>query len=35
MDRRAAGDRPDWEACAKPFLPEHLAERLARKVKIV
>lgn len=25
-------DRPDWEACAKPFLPRQLAARLARKV---
>ena len=25
-------DRPDWEACAKPFLPGQLAARLARKV---
>ena len=25
-------DRPDWEACAKPFHPEQLTERLARKV---
>lgn len=26
-------DRPDWEAVVKPFFPEKLAERLARKVK--
>ena len=26
-------DRPDWEACEKPFIPEQLAERLARKIK--
>ena len=26
-------DRPDWEAVAKPFFPQQLAERLARKVK--
>lgn len=26
-------DRPDWEACAKPFQPDQLAARLARKVK--
>ena len=26
-------DRPDWEACSKPFFPEQLAKRLARKVK--
>lgn len=25
-------DRPDWEACSKPFLPKQLAKRLARKV---
>jgi DNA-binding response OmpR family regulator len=25
-------DRPDWEAVVKPFIPEHLAERLARKI---
>ena len=25
-------DRPDWEACAKPFRPEQLAAQLARKV---
>jgi DNA-binding response OmpR family regulator len=28
-------DRPDWEACAKPFHPEFLAECLARKVKAI
>lgn len=26
-------DRPDWEACSKPFFPEQLAKRLARKVQ--
>jgi DNA-binding NtrC family response regulator len=26
------GDRPDWEACAKPFSSERLAENLARKL---
>ena len=26
-------DRPDWEACSKPFFPEQLAKRLAQKVK--
>ena len=26
-------DRPDWEACSKPFLPEQLAKRLARKIE--
>lgn len=26
-------DRPDWQAVAKPFLPEQLAEQLARKIK--
>ena len=26
-------DRPEWEAVAKPFFAEHLAERLARKVR--
>lgn len=26
-------DRPDWEAFAKPFLPDQLAERLAKKIK--
>jgi DNA-binding NtrC family response regulator len=25
-------DRPDWEACAKPFQPEQLALHLARKM---
>ena len=25
-------DRPDWEACAKPFEPDELSEHLARKV---
>ena len=25
-------DRPDWEACAKPYQPGQLAARLARKV---
>lgn len=28
-------DRPDWEACSKPFFPEQLAKRLARKVEAV
>ena len=27
-------DRPDWEACPKPFFAEQLAERLARKVRL-
>lgn len=26
-------DRPDWEAVAKPFFAEHLAERLARRIE--
>lgn len=26
-------DRPDWEACAKPFRFEQLTEHLARKIK--
>jgi DNA-binding NtrC family response regulator len=26
-------DRPDWEACTKPFQPKQLVERLARKMK--
>ena len=26
-------DRPDWEACAKPFHASELAERLARRLR--
>ena len=26
-------NRPEWEAISKPFLPEQLAEHLARKVR--
>lgn len=26
--------RPDWEAVAKPFFPDKLAERLARKLRL-
>ncbi len=26
-------DRPNWEACPKPFHPADLAERLARKIR--
>lgn len=26
-------DRPDWEACPKPFHRDDLLQRLARKVK--
>jgi DNA-binding response OmpR family regulator len=28
-------DRPDWEAVPKPFFPEKLAERLARKARLL
>ena len=27
-------NRPDWEAVAKPFFPDELAERLVRKLKL-
>ncbi len=26
-------DRPDWEACSKPFYPKQLTDELLRKVK--
>lgn len=26
-------DRPDWDAVVKPFIPEHLTERLARLLR--
>ncbi len=27
-------DRPDWEACPKPFHPDELTGRLAQKVNV-